>query len=94
MIRDMEAGIRGDPVTYVTRLVKIDADKKDEYRWCAWYILHSTDVWVNRNMKKIAVPAVKFKMALLDEEDSPYEIVADPSRYASLPYPVPEVHMV
>ena len=92
MVRDVHAGILGDPYDMLTWLVKIPKEKNDEYRLAAWYILNSAGEWVNKNLKKIPVPAIRFKMEHLGKPT--YEIEPNPEKYASLPMPVAEAQMI
>ena len=91
IIRDIDAGANDEPHLEATWLIKIPSDPNDTWRWCAWYVMNQADVWVNRNLKKMIVPASKFKMEWLDDR---YEVVTDHSRYVTLPVPAPEVRMV
>jgi len=91
MLRDIDSGTDGVPHDLLTWLVKIPNDKEDKFRLAAWYIRTSAGDWVNQNLKKMVVPAIKFKMEWLCKPT--YAIEPNPEKYASLPMPVAEVKM-
>ena len=98
MIRDKNAGINLVPHDERTWLLKDPKSTNDEFRWAAWHVYHEGE-WLNRNLKRMVVPAIRFNMALLEKEDTPYEIVSDakgmvPEEFADLPMPMLEVRMV
>ena len=95
MIRDKNAGINLVPHDERTWLLKDPKSTNDEFRWAARHVYHEGE-WLYRNLKRMVVPAIRFTMALLEEEDTPYEIVDAPysEEVADLPMPMLEVRMV